>query len=270
MLRARLAANQDVLGLHVITASDAARGGHVAVRPSPSPSSEILTTARVARFVLPAVREAVALGVILVVAAVREAVALGVIGVEGVVMLSHGVSLSVSRSLNQRLRSASLVTRVASVVWLTPELSSCRHLRAGESAQRGRLFHGDGPVMHLDPTAPLETAQRRVNALPGTPGLMRQFLLTHPESDDAIVSCGLAEQDLSDPTRQVKEDQVGGGIGQAAEGGRNGVREGLGRRWHARADIPHRVARDQQQLAILQGLGVGGSRAAINDADFTC
>ena len=61
-----------------------------------------------------------------------------------------------------------------------------RHPR--EPAQRVRLFHDDGPVMHLDPAPPLEAAQRRVDTLPGAPGLMGQFLLAHPEPDDAAVA----------------------------------------------------------------------------------
>src|SRR5487761_1262439 len=72
--------------------------------------------------------------------------------------------------------------------------SAGRRIRAGEAAQRVRLLQHDGPVAHLDPAAPLETAERRVDALPGAPGLMRQFLLAHPGPDDAVVAPGLAEQ----------------------------------------------------------------------------
>src|SRR6202035_4464339 len=117
-----------------------------------------------------------------------EAVALGVIDLfGGEILLGHGAP-PVVRCLGLACRTAA----EPSVVWLTPELSACRHIGAGEAAQRVRLFHGHGPVLHLDPAAPLEAAQRRVDALPGAPGLMRQFLLAQPEPDDAVVTPGLA------------------------------------------------------------------------------
>ena len=47
----------------------------------------------------------------------------------------------------------------------------------GELSQRCGLLDGYGPVMHLNPSPPLEAAQGGVDALPGARRLMREFLL---------------------------------------------------------------------------------------------
>src|SRR5580704_1169151 len=79
--------------------------------------------------------------------------------------------------LRLRIRSVSPNGYQLSVAWPTAPASGCRQLRTGEPAQRGGLFQRDGPVLHADPAAPLEAAQRRVDTLPGAAGLMRQLLL---------------------------------------------------------------------------------------------
>src|SRR5580693_422808 len=169
----------------------------------------------------------------------------------------------------EHLWLASLTTDWLSVVWRTPRLSPCRQFGAGEPAQGRRLRHRDGPVVYLDPAAPLETAQRGVDALPGAADLMRQFLLAQLQPNGAILAAGLAEQHLRHSARKIKEDQVGRRVGQATQGSRDGHREGLRRGRHPRADLLDCLAWDQEQLAFVEGLGVAGPGTAVGDAEFT-
>ena len=98
---------------------------------------------------------------------------------------------------------------------------------------------------------------------------MREFLLAQGGPDDAVAAPGQAEQDLSDAAGQIQEDQVGSGLGQSAQGGRCRVQQGLDHRRLPRADALHRFEGDEQQLAFVQGVGVGRSRAAVGDTQLT-
>ena len=69
----------------------------------------------------------------------------------------------------------------------------------GELSQRGRLLDDYGPVMHLNPSPPLEAAEGGIDALPGARRLMREFLLAKAGLDRAVAASGLAEQHLSHP-----------------------------------------------------------------------
>jgi hypothetical protein len=116
--------------------------------------------------------------------------------------------------------------------------------------------------VHLNPAALFEAAPRGIDALPRAPDLMGQFLLGQCEPEDAVVASGLAEQDLGDAARHVQEDEVGGRFGATGEGRRQGISKGLRRGWHARAEVPDRFARDEEQAAFLKRLGVRGPPSA--------
>src|SRR5205823_11013857 len=121
-----------------------------------------------------------------------------------------------------------------------PVMSPCWRSLSREAAQGWGLLNGHDPVMYLDPSPPLKTAERGVDALPGAPCLMREFLLAQGGPDDAVAAPGQAEQDLSDAAGQIQEDQVGSGLGQSAQGGRCRVQQGLDHRRLPRADALHR------------------------------
>src|SRR5262249_59196621 len=99
---------------------------------------------------------------------------------------------------NDQLPSACPPAEGPSVSRPTRWLSAGRQLPAvaREPAERCRLLHGHRPVMHLDPAAPFEAAQRGVDALPAAPGLPRELLLAHPGPDDAVLAPRLVEQHL--------------------------------------------------------------------------
>src|SRR5712692_10483668 len=95
-------------------------------------------------------------------------------------------------SLPSRQLAVSHLADTAAVSLPTPTVCLAR-LVPGELAQCCRLRHCHGPVVHLNPAAPLETAQRGVDALPGTPHLMRELFLAQLKPDDAVVfflACG--------------------------------------------------------------------------------
>ncbi len=139
---------------------------------------------------------------------------------------------------------------------------------ASESAQRRRLPHDHGPIVSLEPAAPMEAAHRGVDALPRGPDLMRKFLLAQLDPNDAVVIWCLAGQHLRDATRKIQEDQVRRGLGEPPEGGRDRIGHRLRGERHPRADFLDCFARDEQQLGFLKGFGIRGSGPAVGDAEL--
>src|SRR2546430_2646283 len=119
--------------------------------------------------------------------------------------------------------------------------------------------------MRLYPASSFETTQRGVHVLPAASDLMRELLLAQPQPDGAVVTPGLAEQDLRNSAWQVQEDQIGHRLGEPAEAGRDRAHQRLRRGRYARADVADRFARDEEQLGCLQGLGVRGPGATVGD-----
>src|SRR5436190_24210174 len=122
--------------------------------------------------------------------------------------------------------------------------------------------------MRLYPAPPFETTQRGVHALPSASDLMRDLLLAQAQLDGAVVTPGLAEQDLGNTAWQVQEDPVGRRLGEPPEAGRDLTHQCLRRGGHARADVVDRFARDEEELGCLQGLGVRGPGATVGDTEL--
>ncbi len=116
--------------------------------------------------------------------------------------------------------------------------------------------------MRLNPSSSFETTQHGVDALPGACRLMRELLLAQGSPDDAVAAPRLVQQNLRDTAGEVQENQVRRRLGEPPKGGRNGTRERVSRRRHACAQVLDSLAWDQEQLAFLQGFGVGGPGAA--------
>lgn len=127
----------------------------------------------------------------------------------------------------------------------------------GKSAQGRCLLHRYDLVAYLNPATSLKPAQRGVDALPGTSNPVREFFLLHLLADYAMIVPRLAEQHLRDTARQVQEYQVGRFFGKPPQAGRKRTRQGLRDRRRPPAQVLDRLARDEQQTAILQGFGVG-------------
>jgi NTE family protein len=141
-------------------------------------------------------------------------------------------------------------------------------LVAGELAQRCCLLHRHGLVTHLNPAASLEPAQRGVDALPGPSDLMRELLLRHSRPDHPVLPPGLAEQHLGHTPGQVQEHQVRRCLGQPPQARRHRDRQRLRHRRHPPAQPLHHRCRDEQQTAVLQGLGISGPGPAVDGTDL--
>src|SRR4051795_8311303 len=100
------------------------------------------------------------------------------------------------------MRLASTPEGVVSVVLATRRMSSPRHL-AGEARERVRLLNCHPAAMRGDPATPLETAQRRVDALARAADPVGELLLAHAEVDLAVGRERCAQQDLRDAPGKV-------------------------------------------------------------------
>jgi hypothetical protein len=97
---------------------------------------------------------------------------------------------------------------------------------------------------------------------------MRELLLAHRRPDETVLATWLAQQNFRHAPRQVQEHQVRGRLGEPPQGGRDGPQQRVLCGRLPPADVLNHLPGHEQQTAFLQGLRVGGSRAAIGDAEF--
>lgn len=71
-------------------------------------------------------------------------------------------------------------------------------------------------------------------------------------------------------TRRGRSRKIGSALAsvRAPQGGPDGAGQGLRRGWRACADGLDRGGGDEQQLAVVEGFGLGGPGAAVGEAEF--